>query len=354
MNKLLNAEAKRISRLFIQSKGNGKWNFEIFVNHYPVWYFSYSRHALYEALKAIDCKKGDSVLLPAFICREVLSSINTTGASSVYYDVDRQLQLSTSSNILPSAKAIIAVNYFGFPQNLTPFKQYARKTGAVIIEDNAHGFLGRDEDGHVLGTRGDIGIFSLRKTLMLQNGAAMVMKIPGKNVSMDSLKITKAGVSVPFLVKRFLRKMIPLINFKTIYLMTNITRKMRKIIKDHEILPSDGDAEYRLPVDSMPCRALLSTLAHLDEPNEISRRRELYTIVDSLMRNEGYKPVFPLLPQGVAPYAYPFYSLENKVGIAKNFLKRIGLECFTWPELPDAIRSRAPEHYRTVWMINFL
>jgi hypothetical protein len=354
MDTLQKTNARRINHLFICKEGADNWSFDAFVNNHPVQYFSYGRHALYEALKVIDCKKGDRVLIPAFICREILSAVNTTGSSPVYYNVDQQLLLSTFPDALPPAKAIIAVNYFGFPQNLVPFQQYARRTGAVIVEDNAHGFLSRDQGGQALGTRGDIGIFSLRKTLMLPNGAAMVMKIPGKAGLPDSQKLSKAGIPFSFIVKRFLRKMIPLINLNTIYQLTDITRIMRKIATGHEILPSNGDAEYRLPVDSMPCKALLSTLANLDEANEISRRRELYTIVDSIIRNKGYKPVFSMLPQGVAPYAYPFYSLEGRIGPAKSALKEVGLECISWPELPDDIRPEAPDHYRSIWMVNFL
>ena len=122
-----------------------------------------------------NVKKGDKILLPSFICRDVLSSINVLEAEAIFYDVDSKLEPLKSLKYLPESKAIISVNYFGFPQDLTPFNNYCNRTGSVLIEDNAHGLFSRDKNGHFLGARGDIGIFSLRKTLPLLNGAALVV-----------------------------------------------------------------------------------------------------------------------------------------------------------------------------------
>ena len=70
-------------------------------------------------------------------------------------------------------KAVLAVNYFGFAQDLAPFREYCLRTGATLVEDNAHGFLSKDASGVLLGTRADLGITSIRKTFRLVNGAAL-------------------------------------------------------------------------------------------------------------------------------------------------------------------------------------
>jgi len=303
----------------------------------------------------LGCTNGDKILLPAFICRDLLSAINTAGFIPVYYDVNRNLQLADPPDLLPPAKAVLVVNYFGFPQNLDPFHQYCKRTGAVMIEDNAHGFLSRDEKGHALGTRGEIGIFSIRKTIALPNGAAMVINVPDRRYQLNPQKITsRAGGSISFTMKRILRKLQPFIDLRMIRLFVSIIRAARKIRTGHEILPSAPDAEFRLPENAVPCEALLSSLAHLDENHEVSRRRELYFILDSIIKRIGYEPVFPSLPDNVVPYAYPFYSSENKIGIARKTLKKIKLDCFPWPELPDAVNPKAPEQYKSIWMVGFL
>ena len=70
-------------------------------------------------------------------------------------------------------KAVLAVNYFGFAQELAPFREYCLRTGATLIEDNAHGFLSKDTSGVLLGMRTGLGITSIRKTFRLVNGAAL-------------------------------------------------------------------------------------------------------------------------------------------------------------------------------------
>ena len=130
---------------------------------HDIRYFAYARHALVEALRLSGCGSGDRVLVPEFICRDVLGSIHSLGAEPVFYEVTPTLAPRDLDQAQP-AKAVLAVNYFGFPQDLEPFGLYSQRTGAVVIEDNAHGFLSKTEDGQLLGTRTDLGIVSIRKT----------------------------------------------------------------------------------------------------------------------------------------------------------------------------------------------
>lgn len=351
----MKAIARRVNQLCFPKYSDAGWSFDDFIGRRPVRYFGYGRWALFEALRVIGCAKGDSVLLPAFICRDLLSAVNTTGASPVYYDVDRQLQLSASPDALPSAKAVLAVNYFGFPQSLEPFQRYAARTGAVIIEDNAHGFLSRDEEGQALGTRGDIGIFSLRKTLMLPNGAAMVVNAHDKSYTIKpQIEFKQAGLSISFATKHFLKNSPWRINLRMIRYLISFIRTVRKIKSGHWIAPSAPDAEFRLPKSAAPCMKLQYFLDHLDADQEISRRRELYRLLDSGMKQTGVEPVFASLPEHVVPYAYPFYASDNRIGRAKEVLKKLELECFSWPELPDNLAPEAPDEYKSVWMIPFL
>ena len=67
------------------------------------------------------------------------------------------------------------IDYFGFSQDSRPFEEYKKKYISIIIEDNAHGFLSKDKHGVLLGTRGDIGLLSNRKTIFLPNGGALLV-----------------------------------------------------------------------------------------------------------------------------------------------------------------------------------
>ena len=80
-------------------------------------YYAYARHALVTALRMARVQSGDNVLLPSFICRDVLASLKAINATPVFYEIDVGLQVSSQSK-LPPAKALLAVNYFGFPADL--------------------------------------------------------------------------------------------------------------------------------------------------------------------------------------------------------------------------------------------
>jgi dTDP-4-amino-4,6-dideoxygalactose transaminase len=136
-------------------------------------FFSLGRHALVEAFRLGGISAGDKVLLPDFICRDVLASLGAVGAIAVWYPIDATLRPLTNEKEWPDAKVVVAVNYFGFPQPLDCFRSYVARTHALLIEDNAHGFLSRDEEARWLGTRTPLGIFSLRKTLPFADGAML-------------------------------------------------------------------------------------------------------------------------------------------------------------------------------------
>src|ERR1700733_4268130 len=85
-------------------------------------YYSLGRWALVDALKACGAGPGRKVLVPGFICRDLLASLHAVGAEPAFYPVSESMALAVSSKDLPHAQAIVAVNYFGFPQDLKPFQ----------------------------------------------------------------------------------------------------------------------------------------------------------------------------------------------------------------------------------------
>ena len=84
--------------------------------------FSFARHALVEAFRLAGCK-GAEILLPEFICRDVLGAVNAAGATPRYYPVNEQLQ-PVHLEGAKGAKAVLAVNYFGIPQDLAIFRNF--------------------------------------------------------------------------------------------------------------------------------------------------------------------------------------------------------------------------------------
>ena len=81
-------------------------------------YFSLGRHALAAGLRALGVGAGQSILLPEYICRDLLAAVHAVGALPVFYPVALNLCPATPQENWPAASAVLAVDYFGFPQPL--------------------------------------------------------------------------------------------------------------------------------------------------------------------------------------------------------------------------------------------
>jgi hypothetical protein len=318
-------------------------------------FFAYGRHALVEAFVLAGVGKDDVVLLPEYICGETLSAVNACGARVEYYPVSMNMELAVSPADLLQASAILAVNYFGFAQDLTQFESYCDRTGAILIEDNAHGFLSQDEDGKYLGTRGDLGIFSFRKSMPLVNGSGVVVNHPGKVLPLkEQLPFRYYKRSRTFKVKRFL-KHLPRWNLTgLLYTLISLERSIRTFRTDIDYVRSGVEEEFMLPGNPEPDASLLQVLKSLDVDCEISRRRRLYLVLQELVSDCGGNPIFSLLPAHVVPYGFPFRAPPERIEEIRRALKKYRFDSYLWPKLPLEIQQKSVERYNSVWMINFI
>ena len=69
----------------------------------------------------------------------------------------------------------MCVHYFGNPQNIEDFVNFAKKNNLYLIEDNAHGYMGRFNNNKFIGSIGDIGISSPRKQMDLFSGGSLLI-----------------------------------------------------------------------------------------------------------------------------------------------------------------------------------
>ncbi len=341
--------------VFDPPKAQTEWSLPLLVGVPEVRYFSYARVALAKAFHLAGLGRGDAVLLPAFICRELLAALHSLGATPIYYPVSRTLGLDESPNALPVAKAVVVVNYFGFPQGLSPFRDYCRRTGAVLIEDNAHGLFSCDEDKRFLGTRGDLGLFSLRKTIPLPNGAALVLNNSGLCVPMGPQgPFDEAQTPLAFRAKSAVRRLVRLLGQRTVYRLIVLQRALRWLRPRNR--SPDPRTEREFPPPLLPSSLLSEPIRCADPDGEAARRRGLYELLDRTFKREGLEvePLYQELPANTVPYGYPYRAREAGHQGIQKVLTRMGLFEVSWPDLPDAVKSRAPAHYKNVKVVQFL
>ncbi|MEQ1794645.1 MAG: DegT/DnrJ/EryC1/StrS family aminotransferase [Nitrospira sp.] len=317
-------------------------------------YYSLARYALVDALRLLGIGQGHRVLLPSFLCRDLLAPITLLGAMPCWYEVEPGLTAAGSPDMWPEADAVLAVNYFGFAQDLAPFAAYAKRTGAKIIEDNAHGYLSRDTQGCWLGTRAAVGLFSLRKTLRIPDGAALLVNDTALLTGLpEQLPFDGSGLNPAQALKAGIRH-IPLIGSGLLCTATILARAIRKQRTGNATPLSDPSSESKIPSSPNPWTGLAQALMHVDGDSEIARRREAYSRCALAGARCGVSPVFTALPDYCAPYGYSFRGDSAGLAAMQRLADRMGFDLVTWPDLPGAVRKRAPEYYHNVRLINFL
>jgi hypothetical protein len=261
---------------------------------------------------------------------------------------------ATAPAAWPLAEVVLAVNYFGFPQDLRPFQAYAERTCAVVIEDNAHGYLSRDQAGQWLGCRTGLGIFSLRKTLRIPDGGALWV---GAQCAARGLQAQAAfdgnGVNPAQLTKARLRG-LPVVGEWAYRLSTSLARMLRKWRTGSDIPAADPASEQALPASPNPWAGLLPALAECAVMAEIERRRMAYVRCAAVAAQVGAVPVFAALPPHCVPYAYAFRGDAAALAGMRRHAACRGFDLVSWPDLPTEIVGRAPTHYCNVFLINFL
>ena len=319
-----------------------------------VRYYSLARQALVEALLLGGVSDGDKVLVPELICKDVVASIHTVRATPVFYQVD-ELLAPINLDADESIKAIIAVNYFGFPQNLDTFKRESQRFGAVLIEDNAHGFLSSDTSNSPLGTRCDLGIISIRKSLRIPDGAQLLVNNQQLLINIpQQIAFVRSPLGLRFTAQRLALKVQRITRLPILGWARYVVRKIRLFSTGSALPISPPSAEFAIITPTGPRDSSMSSIQSLDIAHEINRRKHLYQTVASLVSKCDVQPVFGSLPANCVPYGYPFYGDSAAAADVYNLVKKLGIEVINWPDLPAAVIQTAPIHYRQLWLVNFL
>ena len=251
-------------------------------------------------------------------------------------------------------KAVLAVNYFGFAQDLVPFREYCLRTGATLIEDNAHGFLSKDTSGVLLGTRADLGITSIRKTFRLVNGAALYfsgVEYPG--LVAEQLEFQNGAAP-----KGFLRKVSAQIQrstkIPTLSLFQFTIRMVRLLATGSRLPKSTQESETELPTPVAPHRSVKELIASLQPKVEVERRQKLFAEVHKRVKDLDIEVIFSDIHPGVSPYGLAFIGDSDSVDSVRNKLRGLSVEVIHWPDLPDAVNVPEDHFYRNIWVVNFL
>ncbi len=169
----------------------------------PFFTFDSAREAFKAFLRSADLKKGQKVLIPAYIGwspREgsgVFDPIKELGLEPVFYAMhgDLRIDLASFRQMLldEPVGVVVLIHYFGYVDpSYEQVAAIARDAGALILEDEAHAMF-TDLVGGGCGRLGDACIFSLHKMLPMSTGGMLVYNGAPKSAPTDTVPLR--GVS---------------------------------------------------------------------------------------------------------------------------------------------------------------
>lgn len=134
--------------------------------------------ALEMALKAIEIKPGDEVIVPAYTFVATAQAVLSRGGIPVFADIDDTFTIDPDSLpkcLSPRTKAIIAVHMFGNVADMDRVMNIAKAKHLFVIEDACQAAGALYKNRHV-GSIGDIGCFSfdIKKAIFTGQGGMFI------------------------------------------------------------------------------------------------------------------------------------------------------------------------------------
>jgi len=129
--------------------------------------------ALHTAMLALGIGPGDEVIVPPLTFIATSYAVLYVGATPIFSDINPgTFNIEPDfieAKITPRTKAIITVSLYGLVPEMDKIMDIAKRNNLKVLEDNAQCVLGKYND-QLVGTFGDISIFSLQRSKHLTTG----------------------------------------------------------------------------------------------------------------------------------------------------------------------------------------
>ena len=277
----------------------------------PFKYVSMGRGALFLVARALKLGHKDTVLLPAYLCPSIIEPFIRVGVRIRFYRVNENLVLDLDDverQLTSDVKMMLYINYFGFPQPMEHVKRLKREV-SCLVEDCAHSFLSQG------GFQGDYVIYSIRKSLPMPDGAALVFR--RRRVSQHFRQSKKNVFSYLYT------------SFQTLFLLCQHT-KYKSF--SHSILPIVRVFKIRSSKDSSPCWLSPRMLSCFNFKSIAEKRRQNYKY---LLEELEELALFPKLTLGIVPFCFPIVIAKRDR--VMRALLRAGIESSVFWPLPRLI-----------------
>ena len=245
--------------------------------------------------------------------------------------------------------SLIAVNYFGFPQDLPGLRQFCDDRGMSFLEDCAHSFFGSCA-GRPLGSFGHFAVASLAKFFPVQEGGCLIIG-SGTTTHGDIMQPRSQGLSANAAAAlNGLEDAVSVGRLPALEPAIVFFRGAKRIVQ--RMSPSSRQSQNPAQRRSgqrggfdpawmeFGATAVSRAICRFASREQIaeSRRRNYARLTREFEGLRRCRPIFPKLPDGVVPYMFPlwighlsevFATLEDHAVAMQRFGQ------FLWPAMDE-------------------
>jgi perosamine synthetase len=305
------------------------------------------RVAIALALRELDVKVGQRVLVPAYHSASMVPPVLWRGAEPVFYRVhaDATVDLADlAEKIGPTVRAVMVTHYFGFPQDMAPIRALCDERGVALIEDCAHCFIG-ERDGRPVGAWGDYAIASSMKFLPIYEGGALV----SARHALDKVVLHSAGagfelkVALNSLERGFDYGRLPAVRAALALPLRAKGAlwgmlKRRRSTPAAALAPASSDSSFAFDPGWVDKRSswFARAMLKLAVPGPIAAlRRSHYARLEEAVRGlPGVRPLHARLPDGACPWVFPLLADDPETLFARLQTLGVPLTRFGMPPWP--------------------
>ncbi len=206
--------------------------------------------ALHLSLQALNIKKGDEVIIPAFTFPATANVVELVGAKPVFVDINLDdFCINTDlieASITDKTVAIMPVHEFGQAAKIDNIVALCKKHNLKLVEDAACAF-GTEYSDQKVGTFGDLGCFSFhpRKAITTGEGGVIItnnnelskkiraLRNHGMETENNSIEFNYAGFNYRMTDFQAVLGVYQLDEFdKQIEIRTKLAEEYNKLLKD--------------------------------------------------------------------------------------------------------------------------
>lgn len=300
--------------------------------------FYKGRQAIIGGLEAV-ARAYDSesltVLLPDLYCYQTLQVIKASHEKVRLYPVRQDLSPDWPrlEKMLPacgSPTVFCVVDFFGFPNQQEPSRQFAREHRLVLLEDRAHTLLGADIDPPKY-----LAVYSPWKLL----------PVPFMGILFTSNELS------PFVPRP--RGSAPVINLAAWIAWRQLQRlmtalgvpwdsKAERISSHSEVAKVDNSASGLVRANFLARKMLRSLCPHLGAVAQV-RRRNYLQLESCFQENKNVATVFDRLLPEVVPQVMPVLLKRGSSRVVAK-LRAKGISARQWPYAVDDLLIEPEDH----------